>query len=321
MSTINRSISVTANDVAESVVPLDIPLDGSEASLKDLDEAISMIWGEVGPADEDFDGMVWGYGCYVADVIQRHHAGEWKPSEYAGYDFIPGNDVIGFNPWHWVEKRFQSGDLIAQEYKLMTDVLREKGMSEGRVKAATAASAKRTSIQIDGRGISMALLEIDEEGFLLLTQTGINEIEFEELLAEVEDEGHYEEGLHIDGLSVCVDDAVYMCSWDKIKHQMNDQLPKAYKPYEHLNNGEYLVVYEKGFTGTWRENDVEEYRHSKLKFEVGCLEPSKGQAYLLMDFAFSSDAPRYSSTYAEDNDAYVVDRQGSRYEIKRTYEW
>lgn len=118
MTAVRRIISSTAQDLVERLAEMGIQLDGSEASLSDLDKAIDLLWAEARPPEEFFDGMVWGYGCYVADVIQRHHIGEWEASDEAGYDFIPANGAApGINPWHWVEWRFQLGDLLTASYQ------------------------------------------------------------------------------------------------------------------------------------------------------------------------------------------------------------
>lgn len=121
MLMIGDAIAATAKDLVESLADLDIRLDGSEASLAELDQAIEMIWGKTGPAEDVFDGMVWGYGCYVADVVQRHRVGDWAPSEDIGYDFVSGPADAGVNPWVWIEKRFQLGDLLAPRYRRFVD--------------------------------------------------------------------------------------------------------------------------------------------------------------------------------------------------------
>jgi hypothetical protein len=115
---VTKIISATAQDLVKRLEEMGIRLDGSEGSLTDLDAAIDLLWGEARPPEEYFDGMVWGYGCYVADVIQRHHPGKWEPSEEIGYDFVPANGTAtGINPWHWVEWRFQLGDLLTPMYQ------------------------------------------------------------------------------------------------------------------------------------------------------------------------------------------------------------
>ena len=320
MTAVNKIISATAKEVAEDLARMGIRLDGSEASLKDLDDAIEMLWGEGRPAEEFLDGMVWGYGCYVADVIQRHHIGEWKPADDAGYDFIPANGAIVINPWHWVEKRFQFGDLLAPAYQSVTHMTKRDEMPEGKANPVSDTSSK-TNISIQGMGVSIAFLEIDQESFQLVTQAGITEVDYQQLIDEVEDEGRHEEGLLADNLAVTIDDKVFNCSWEKIKPQLKNQCLLPQRPYERLNVGGYLIVYEKGFESRWEEIEVENYSHSKLKFNVECVEPSKGVNYLLMDFTFSSDALSYVSTYSESGDAYVVDRQGNRHAIKVAYEW
>ena len=99
-------------------------LDFSPASLRALDGLIKNIWGGERPSDKYFDDMVWGYGGYVAEVIQRSHEGFWRKSEHRGYDFECTRDAsltgFGFNPWSWAYKRFDEGDLLAAKYKMIT---------------------------------------------------------------------------------------------------------------------------------------------------------------------------------------------------------
>jgi hypothetical protein len=65
--------------------------------------------------------MVWAFGAYVAEVIQRNHEGVWVKSEN-GYDFQCAKEgkPTGFviNPWSWVYKRFDEGDMLAPKYKM-----------------------------------------------------------------------------------------------------------------------------------------------------------------------------------------------------------
>lgn len=117
MSTISDAITATAKDVAASLADLDIDLDGSGTSLTGLDAAMERIWGDAAPEEDVFDGMVWGYGCYVADVVQRHHVGEWQRSEDVGYDFVIADGDAVANPWVWVEKRFRHGESLASQYR------------------------------------------------------------------------------------------------------------------------------------------------------------------------------------------------------------
>lgn len=320
MTAVSKIISATAKDVVERLAEMGIPLDGSEASLTDLDDAIEMLWGEARSPEQYFDGIVWGYGCYVADVVQRHHIGEWKPSDDIGYDFISANGPIGINPWHWVEKRFQLGELLAPKYQSIITMTRRDEMQEGKENPVSSASSK-TNISIQGVGISISYLKIDPKSFLLLTQAGMTEADYRQLIDEVEDEGLCREGLLVDGLTVTINDKVFTCSWDKVKPQLKNQCLLPQRPYEHLNVGEYMIVHEKAFESRWEEFEVEDYSHSKLEFNVERVEPSIETKYMLMNFTFSSGVVSYVSTYSESGDAYVVDRQGNRHTIKVTYEW
>lgn len=301
MTTINKTIAAAAADLSERLAIMGIPLDGSEASLRRLDDAIDLLWGESKPADDVFDGMVWGYGCYVADVIQRHHAGNWQRVEDIGYDFVPADGAMGVNPWVWVEKRFLFGEPLAAAYQ--------------------AVASARTNLCIRGVGLSISFMKIDHEYFRLLTEAGLAEADYQVLLDDVEDEGDHVEGLLIDHLSVTVDGEVFTCSWDKIEPQLHDRCLLPQKPYERLKAGEYLLVYERDFESRWDEVGVEDYSPSRLQFKVESVQPSQGVEHLLMDFKFRSDAPEYVATYGETGNAYVVDRQGNRHTIKVAYEW
>ena len=179
----------------------------------------------------------------------------------------------------------------------------------------------KTNVVIEGSGVSISFLAIDQESFEVLTQQGVTEAEYQALIDDVEDGGQNEEGLLVDDLKVAVSGEVFACSWDKVKVQLANQCLLPQKPYENLTVGEYLVVNEKRFEARWDEIDVEDYNHSMLKFNIESVEPSKGVGYLLMDFTFNSDALTYASTYSEEIAAYIVDRQGNRHTIKLNYEW
>jgi len=89
-------------------------LDFTPASLKAFDSLIKRIWSGECPSDEHFDLMVWAFGAYVAEVIQRNNEGFWVKEEGV-YQFVnPGG--FGVFPWAWVRKRFEEDDLIAPKY-------------------------------------------------------------------------------------------------------------------------------------------------------------------------------------------------------------
>lgn len=183
----------------------------------------------------------------------------------------------------------------------------------------TSNNPSSTNVLIEGVGVSIAFMRTDQESFELLTETGINEFELQELMVEIEADGRKEEGLLVDKLKVAVNDQIFTCSWDKIRNQLTEQCLLPQQLYENLKVGEYLLVLEKRFEALTEEIGVKNYRPDMLRFNVEHVEPSKGDGYLLMDFSFNGDALTYASTYSEDTDVCIVDRQGLRHEIKLNY--
>lgn len=108
-------IARTAQDLIQQLAGLEVALDFTPASLAHLDAAIEMIWGDDAPPPDIFDGMVWGYGCYVAEVLQRSYGGNWQPAEFDGYDLVR-DDGTAINPWSWVEYRFRDGSPLAAQH-------------------------------------------------------------------------------------------------------------------------------------------------------------------------------------------------------------
>ena len=121
---ISTNISEVAGVTAESFGDEHGNFDFTPKSLVLLDDAIEDIWGEDGPSEENFNGIVWAYGCYVADVVQRNYKGKWKKSENGGYDYFHEAGMVSFNPWSWVVKRFIDGDLIAPKYSQIAKFLK-----------------------------------------------------------------------------------------------------------------------------------------------------------------------------------------------------
>lgn len=177
----------------------------------------------------------------------------------------------------------------------------------------------KTNILIEGFGLSIAFTKTDQESFELLTENGVTEPQLLVLMDEIDAAGRQEKGLLIDDLKVAVNDQVFTCSWDKIKDQFADQCLLPLKLYENLKIGEYLLIHEKQFEAFTEEIGVENYRPDMLRFNVERVEPSNGVGYLLMDFDFKGDALCYSSTYSEESDVFIVDRQGARHPIKLNY--
>lgn len=180
-------------------------------------------------------------------------------------------------------------------------------------------SSSKTNIVIEGTGVSITYLKIDQESFELLTDAGVTESGLRLLLDEIDAGGVRKEGFFINDLKVTVIDQVFTCAWDKIKDQLTDQCLLTQKPYETLKVGQYLLVHEKDFQALTEEIGVANYRHDMLRFNVESVETAKGEGHLLMTFTFNGDAMTYSSTYSEDSDVYIVDRQGWRHEIRLNY--
>ena len=89
-------------------------LNFSPASLRAFDSLIKRIWKGEPPSDQHLDLIVWAYGAYVAEVIQRNNEGVWMKDDGV-YQFVnPGG--FGVFPWAWVKKRFEEDDLIASKY-------------------------------------------------------------------------------------------------------------------------------------------------------------------------------------------------------------
>ena len=93
-------------------------LDFSPASVKIIDGLIKKFWKGKPPSDQYFDTMVWAFGAYVAEVIQRNHEGSWEKLDGV-YQFL---NPAGFTvcPWVWVRKRFEDADeLLAAKYDVV----------------------------------------------------------------------------------------------------------------------------------------------------------------------------------------------------------
>jgi hypothetical protein len=77
-------------------------LDFSPSSLKALDELIETMLGAASLSNAKVNILVWGFGGYVAEVIQRNHEGFWKKAKNRyTFEFARDGKVTGFgvNPW------------------------------------------------------------------------------------------------------------------------------------------------------------------------------------------------------------------------------
>ena len=69
-----------------------------------------------------------GIGGYVAEVIQRNNEGFWKKAtnRYT-FEFTRVGKITGFgvNPWAWIYKRFQKGDILAAKYDELIKIAKQ----------------------------------------------------------------------------------------------------------------------------------------------------------------------------------------------------
>jgi hypothetical protein len=124
-------MTASVSEVAQAIVDLftpDLPkgkkLDYSEASLKTLDQLVSSLWGADGPSEENYEAMIWAFGCYVGEVLQRHYNGVWNEGD-DGLFFDGINSGAGVSPWSWIAKRFEFGadEAVAKKYTLAKKLL------------------------------------------------------------------------------------------------------------------------------------------------------------------------------------------------------
>jgi len=101
----------------------DIKLDYSEASLKQVDDAISKFH----PEGVMSDGTFVPYMAYVGEVARRNIGGEWEETEDRGpsVKLGAGEKSAQVFPYAWVAKRFQEGpdESIAFKYAATKSVL------------------------------------------------------------------------------------------------------------------------------------------------------------------------------------------------------
>ena len=100
-------------------------LNFSPVSLKAIDTLIKTVWAGERPSDQYFDTMVWAFGGYVAEIIQRNHEGVWRKSKnHYDFEFRRNGDSTGFrvSPWAWAYKRFDEGDLLSSKYTALIKI-------------------------------------------------------------------------------------------------------------------------------------------------------------------------------------------------------
>jgi hypothetical protein len=92
-----------------------VELDYSPASLQDVDRIIEQFR-EGGSSVDDLGGVLFGFGCYLGEVMVRHAQGQWRNAadtamaDVAGFPIVielPGQRVA--NPLHRVFRRLEAG--------------------------------------------------------------------------------------------------------------------------------------------------------------------------------------------------------------------
>ena len=99
-------------------------LDFSEGSIARLEEMIDDFWGEDGPSKENFDLMVWAFGCYVAAVIETNFNGEWHKEESGELSFVSDSGEVGLKPFNWIAKKFELQDSLEAKYDFATNMIK-----------------------------------------------------------------------------------------------------------------------------------------------------------------------------------------------------
>lgn len=100
-------------------------LDYLEDSIKRLDKMIAKIWGDNSPSEDKLDFMVWGFGCYVATVINKYYLGSWTKNDDGSIHFM-STSGFGAAPFNWLAKRFELGDPIYSKYSFSAKLMSKK---------------------------------------------------------------------------------------------------------------------------------------------------------------------------------------------------
>jgi hypothetical protein len=119
-----KSILHTAQQVPSFDEEQEYDLDFSEESIGRLDELIDDFWGEGGPSKDNFDTMVWVFGCYIAAVVENNFKGHWYKEESGEVNFEPEISEIAFNPFNWVAKKFELKDSLEAKYEFVTNMMK-----------------------------------------------------------------------------------------------------------------------------------------------------------------------------------------------------
>ena len=105
---------------------------------------------------------MWRFGGYVAEVIQRNNEGFWtKAKNRYTFEFTRDGRITGFgvNPWAWIYKRFEEGDLLAAKYdelmKIAKQFYKASANSDFQVDASILSSADRIVAECRSRLVRM----------------------------------------------------------------------------------------------------------------------------------------------------------------------
>jgi hypothetical protein len=124
-----QNASLFADDIVDVALKVSgVELDFSEASLDRVDHLLAGFRSQ-GVTEERFAETLFGFGCYVGEVMVRHAGGSWTTSSgtpleaYASFPILvslPPDNLS--NPVGKVFKAFRNGesDSVADFYRAMT---------------------------------------------------------------------------------------------------------------------------------------------------------------------------------------------------------
>jgi len=181
-------------------------------------------------------------------------------------------------------------------------------------KSKKAAKSGMTKVVISGRGLSFAVLDIDQTTFERFTRSGISSAEFNDLRDQLDDADSFITAPFLDETTVAIDGKEFHSSWDSIKGQCGGVLPTATRIYV-VPAGTYSVVLECVHEGDFAKAKIAKFDATKLSFDIEHVELAKGQDYVLLDPYYKGKALASGDTRSH-ADIYVVDGNGKRYELK-----
>lgn len=174
--------------------------------------------------------------------------------------------------------------------------------------------SKSSEVVISGRGLSFSVLDIDKETFGRFTRSGISSAEFNDLRDQLDDADSFITAPFLDETTVAIDGKEFHSSWDSIKGQCGGVLPAATRIYA-VPAGTYSVVLECTHEGDFAKARIAGFDPAKLSFDIEHVELAKDRKYVLLDPYYKGDMLASGETRSDD-DIYVVDGKGKRYELK-----